>query len=160
MPKTYNFHHYNPQKRAPGKAMKQEDKQRFIESDLHAAGHGGGGLHYGKKFAETEKLAHEHAEHAKERPMKMSRPQEADEGVVRSHELRGQPIGALPQTDEPFQEPQQALAGAGWGDVVDEAIRGVQRLGGAVRDFGVATARLAKLPFDIAKLLGRRTGEV
>ena len=159
MPKTYNFHPYNPQKSAPGRAQKSHEKQRFIESELHATRdeEAQAGLHYGKKFAETEKLAHEHAKHP-ERERKMSRPHE--EGVIHSHELRGQPIGALPKTDEAFEEPQRALGQSGWGDVVDEAIRGVQRLGGAVRDLSTATIKLARLPFDVAKLLSRRTGEV
>ena len=165
MPRSFQFSPYSPQRLDEGRRIKTRRKKLLVESELHAPGPAGEpALHYGRKFAETERLAHEHAEHprppkaqARKEPPKMSVSPELP--VLRSRAARGSPIGALPQTEEPFDTPEALLAGRDFRGLLDQATRSFKRISGAVRDLSSASLELVKLPAGLARLLTRRTKE-
>lgn len=162
MPRSFQFSPYSPQRLDEGRRIKTRRKKLLVESELHSPGPAGEpALHYGHKFAETERLAHEHAEHP--RPARRSESPKMSVSpelpVIRSRAARGSPIGALPQTEEPFDAPDALLAGRDFQGLLDQATRSFKRISGAVRDLSSASLELVKLPAGLARLLTRRTKE-
>ena len=158
MPRSFPFNSYSPQRLDVGRRIKLRQKKKLVESELHEPPPGMPGLHYGNRFAETERLAHEHALHPRPaEPPKLSRSQE-ELPPLETRAPRGSPIGALPRTEEPFEEPEAVMSPRDFQAVMDDASRSFRRLSGAVKDLSTASRELVRLPVDLARLLGRRRG--
>lgn len=173
MPRSYSFDHYqavNPIGEKEGRFGLEKHKQKIHDQEEPTAekpAHGHAEVHYGKKFSQTEeilqarKMEHELEElagiggeegagAAKEarpqaRQMKQSSMREAQQ--AKAH--RGQPIGALPATDE-------AMPQTRFGDLFDDASRQAKTLVLAARDLTRASARLLLLPVRTVQLAARR----
>ncbi len=132
---SQSFDHYpTPKGTRVSRSQSRRSKQAVAAPE--PAG-GDAGVHYGKKFAETEARAHERIEHAAaaETPASTA-PALRDPEAASAPSARATPI--------------QAASGL-W----DEARRSVGEMGEAARDFLGATRHLGTLPREMARLFLR-----
>ncbi|MCP3141128.1 hypothetical protein [Pyxidicoccus xibeiensis] len=170
MPRSYSFDHFQVPKTLPQekRGLRGQDKKRVAQSRPHPEGvENDGGIHYGKRFAQTEELytAHQMAAQLEElaRPepdAKFSHGPEFKAPKAKKSKRAAQPvatpviggtapIGALPPTREP--PPRGRLM-----DLVDEAQRQLQAIQGGLGDAAKAVSRLASLPVEVVRLAARR----
>jgi len=147
MPRTYSFDHFTvPKATAPSRGLRRRDKQHVSEKRV-AERRSDKSIHYGRNHAETEEMFHVRA---------MNAQLEALAGLSANAPLkptatnRGQPIGALPPSEEPMMS-RGALR-----DVYEEALRQFRALQSGIQDATKATGRLLSLPMEAARLAALR----
>src|SRR4051812_37245949 len=92
MPRSYRFEHFKVPKKETD-VLPRLEKQRWVTSQL---GPMFSGLHYGKKFARTEELAHEH----QRSPRKPSDNAFGRGDQVVDQMTRGAPLGGVSNAQE------------------------------------------------------------
>src|ERR1700687_1639157 len=92
MPRSFRFDHFTAQKPNVSRKLKNKEKQRVATAAPEPA-KTEGGLHYGKRHAETEELAKARAESAQHRPHSSVSPtsEEGPNAPPTSHDLRSAP---------------------------------------------------------------------
>ncbi|GHG73641.1 hypothetical protein [Comamonas sp. JC664] len=169
MPRPYSFDHYQVPKTlpAPKRSLRRQDKARLAHSKAHPeAMDSHEGVHYGKRFAETEELYIAHQMEAQleelarpEPDAKFSHgpsftgPKRRTKRAAKKAETPAvgatSPIGALPPTRE--QPPRARMA-----EIRDEAGHQVQALRGGLGDAVKAVSRLILLPVTIVRMAAGR----
>lgn len=175
MPRTYSFDHFTvPKHDTP--AQPQDAKARMAAKGVTR---GDGRPRYGRRFAETEEMAHvrqmnaqleelagvaspklsvprepERAERAErpERPMRAERPHRPAP-VARLHP--GAPIGALPIADATAAATTAPPEPEGFRDLIATGARQLRLLEHCVKDGVAASFHLAMLPLEAAKMTAR-----
>lgn len=148
MPRNFRFEHFNaPKTSTPARGMRRRDKQALSErramerrSDKE--------IHYGRSHAETEEMFQVRAMNAQ---LEALAGLSANAPVKPTATNRGQPIGALPVSEEPSLLPRGALR-----DVYEEALRQFRALQSGLQDATRATGRLLSLPMEAARLAAQR----
>ncbi|HSP81765.1 MAG TPA: hypothetical protein VLQ93_24815 [Myxococcaceae bacterium] len=146
MPRTYRFDHFTvPKTSAQSRSQRRRDKQHLAETRA-ADRQRDEGIHYGRSHAETEEMLQVKAMNAQ---LEALAGLSANAPVKPSATNRGQPIGALPVSEEPL--PRGALR-----DVLEEARRQLGALQAGLRDASRAVGRLFSLPGEAARLAAQR----
>ncbi|MFP2961464.1 hypothetical protein ACLEPN_27560 [Myxococcus sp. 1LA] len=168
MPRPYSFDHYQVPKTlpAPKRSLRRQDKARLAHSKAHPeAMESHEGVHYGKRFAETEELYIAHQMEAQleelarpEPDAKFSHgsnftPAKGSKRAPRKEAAPSMgattPIGALPPTRE--QPPRGRLP-----EIRDEAEHQIQALRGGLGDAVKAVSRLLMLPVSVVRMAAGR----
>ncbi|ATB47071.1 hypothetical protein [Corallococcus macrosporus] len=168
MPRPYSFDHYQVPKTlpAPKRSLRRQDKARLARSKAHPeAMESHEGVHYGKRFAETEELyiAHQMEAQLEElaRPAPDAKFSHGPDFAPAKGTKRAQrktaaptvgataPIGALPPTRE--QPPRGRLP-----ELRDEAAHQLQALRGGLGDAAKAVTRLLLLPVTVVRMTAGR----
>lgn len=148
MPRTYRFEHFTaPKTSTPSRSLRRWDKQ-MLSGKRGMERRSDKEPHYGRSHAETEEMFQVRAMNAQLEALAGLSPN-APVKPTAAH--RGQPIGALPVSEEP-----RMLSRGAPRDVLDEALRQFRALQSGLRDATRATGRLLSLPMEVARLAARR----
>jgi hypothetical protein len=146
MPRTYSFDHFTvPQAQAPSRGLRRRGKhlseKRVSErrSDKE--------IHYGRNHAETEEMFQVRVMNAQ---LEALAGLSANAPIKPTATNRGQPIGALPPSEE------HMLSRGALMDVYEEALRQFRALQSGLQDATKATGRLLSLPVEAARLAAQR----
>ncbi|WP_426751017.1 hypothetical protein [Myxococcus sp. Y35] len=170
MPRPYSFDHYQVPKTLPAqkRSLRRQDKARLAGSRAHPeAMESHEGVHYGKRFAETEELYVAHQMEAQLEELARPEPDAkfshgpgftGPKPGARTAKKREAapvvggttPIGALPPTRE--QPPQRARMP----EIRDEAQHQLQALRGGLGDAIKAVSRLIRLPVTVVRMAAGR----
>ncbi len=147
MPRSFRFEHFNVPKTTTStqgvrRRGKQLSERRAVDRRFDK------GIHYGRSHAETEEMFQVRAMNAQ---LEALAGLSANAPVKPTATNRGQPIGALPVSEEPSLLTRGALR-----DVYDEALRQFRALQSGVQDVTKATGRLLSLPMEAARLAAQR----
>jgi hypothetical protein len=147
MPRSYSFEPFTVSKKSTQSrgGLRRRDKQHL--SEKRAVERRVDGIHYGRSHAETEEMFQVRAMNAQLEALAGLSP---NAPVKPTATNRGQPIGALPPSEEPMPS-RGALR-----DVYEEALRQFRALESGVRDATQATSRLLSLPMEAARLAAQR----
>ena len=148
MPRSFRFEHFNaPKTTTPSRGLRRRGKQiserRAVDRRFDKEG-----IHYGRNHAETEEMFQVRAMNAQLEALAGLSP---NAPVVPTATNRGQPIGALPVSEEHPLPARSALH-----DVYDEALRQFRALQSGIQDATKATGRLLSLPMEAARLAAQR----
>jgi hypothetical protein len=148
MPRNFRFEHFNaPKTSTPARGMRRRDKQAL--SARHAVERRSDKeIHYGRNHAETEEMFQVRAMNAQ---LEALAGLSANAPIKPTATNRGQPIGALPVSEE-----HAPLSRAAMRDVLDEALRQFRALQSGIQDATKATGRLLSLPMEAARLAAQR----
>ncbi len=168
MPRPYSFDHFQVPKTlpAPKRSLRRQDKARLARSKAHPeAMESHEGVHYGKRFAETEELYSAHQMEAELEELARPEPDAKfshGPGFVGPKRVKRterkpsalavggtSPIGALPPTRE--QPPRARMP-----EIRDEAEHQFQVLRGGLGDAAKALSRLVRLPLTLVRMAAGR----
>jgi hypothetical protein len=151
MPRSYSFEPFTVSKKTTQSrgGLRRRDKQHLSEKrSVERRSSGDGAIHYGRNHAETEEMFQVRAMNAQLEALAGLSP---NAPVKPTATNRGQPIGALPPSQEHPLPSRSALH-----DVYDEALRQFRALQSGIQDASKATGRLLSLPMEAARLAAQR----
>lgn len=148
MPRSYSFEPFTVSKRTTQNrgGLRRRDKQHLSEKRA-VERRSEGAIHYGRNHAETEEMFQVRAMNAQLEALAGLSPNAPLKPTATN---RGQPIGALPVSEEPMPS-RSALR-----DVYDEALRQFNALQSGIQDATKATSRLLSLPMEAVRLAAQR----
>jgi len=151
MPRSYSFEPFTVSKKTTQNrgGLRRRDKQHLSEKrSVERRSSAEGAIHYGRNHAETEEMFQVRAMNAQLEALAGLSP---NAPVKPTATNRGQPIGALPLSEEHPLPSRSALH-----DVYDEALRQFRALQSGIQDVTQASGRLLSLPMEAIRLAAQR----